>query len=329
MDEPKSADTFPKLIRAAARAFGETAAITLRGEGAPDESLTFLELDHQSAQLARGLIARGVGKGSRIGFIYGNGPSFALMLAAICRIGAVAIPISTLLKSSDLVRVLRQCDASGLIVQRRFLGNDYVERLCESLPELRESDSPDLRLSRTPYLRWIVSTGDALPPTVHDMDYLTRASDSVSAALLLEIESEVHPSDQMMEIYTSGSMALPKGVKHSHGPVMSRSHYIRSKIDLERGMQVRVPLPMFWVGGLMMFLLPNWEVGATTICTERTSSDRARAAGGRGCGATGGSAAADEAQTTPFQLQSAAHVCGDKVARRQIERMLSKKLGRT
>jgi acyl-CoA synthetase (AMP-forming)/AMP-acid ligase II len=30
---------------------------------------------------------------------------------------------------------------------------------------------------------------------------------------------------------------------------------------------------MFWVGGLMMFLLPNWEVGATTICTERTLSN--------------------------------------------------------
>jgi acyl-CoA synthetase (AMP-forming)/AMP-acid ligase II len=279
MDEPKSADTFPKLIRAAARAFGETVAITLKGEGIPDESLTFLEIDHQSAQLARGLIARGVGKGSRIGFIYGNGPSFAVLLAAICRIGAVAIPISTLLKSSDLVRVLRQCDASGLIVQRKFLGNDYVERLCESLPELREGDSPDLRLSRTPYLRWIISTGDALPPSVHDMDYLTHASDSVSAALLLEIESEVHPSDQMLEIYTSGSMALPKGVKHSHGPVMFRSHYIRSKIDLQRGMQIRVPLPMFWVGGLMMFLLPNWEVGATTVCTERTASDSRMAMG--------------------------------------------------
>jgi acyl-CoA synthetase (AMP-forming)/AMP-acid ligase II len=39
-----------------------------------------------------------------------------------------------------------------------------------------------------------------------------------------------------------------------------------------RGMQVPAPLPMFWVGGLMMYLLPNLVVGATTSCTEGTST---------------------------------------------------------
>jgi acyl-CoA synthetase (AMP-forming)/AMP-acid ligase II len=279
LDDPKSATTFPQFVRAAASAFGEMVAITLRGETIPDESLTFRDLDHQSAQLARGLIARGVGKGTRVGFIFGNGPSFALMLAAISRIGAVAIPISTLLKSGELTRVLRQSDVSGLIVQRTLLGHDYVERLCDALPELRESNNPELRLFKTPYLRWVVSTGGALPPVIRDMSYLTDAASTVSDALLSEIESEVHATDQMMEIYTSGSMALPKGVKHSHGPVLFRTHYIRSKVKLEREMQVIAPLPMFWVGGLMMYLLPNWEVGATTICTERTSINSRMAMG--------------------------------------------------
>src|SRR3546814_6988422 len=58
-------------------------------------AISFAELDRESARIARGLIARGIGKGSRIGFIYGNAPDFALMLAAIARIGAIAIPIST------------------------------------------------------------------------------------------------------------------------------------------------------------------------------------------------------------------------------------------
>src|SRR3546814_8686188 len=71
-------------------------------------AISFAELDRESARIARGLIARGIGKGSRIGFIYGNGPDFALMLAAIARIGAIAIPISTLIRAHELVRVLRQ-----------------------------------------------------------------------------------------------------------------------------------------------------------------------------------------------------------------------------
>ncbi len=271
--DPRLATTFPELIRAAAAAYGDDVAIVLRAESGPEESLSFVELERQSAELARGLIARGAGKGTRIGFIYGNGPSFALMLAASARIGAIAIPISTLIKANELVRVLRQSDVSGLIVQRRLLGYDYVERLCEALPELRAGADPELRIAQTPYLRWIVSTGDVLPPMVRDMTFLTAAASSVSEELLRAIEAEVHPTDQMVEIYTSGSMALPKGVKHSHGPAVFRAHYLRSMIGPQRGQEVSAFLPMFWVGGMMMYLLPNWEVGAITVCTERTLSN--------------------------------------------------------
>ncbi|TAL02613.1 MAG: long-chain fatty acid--CoA ligase [Rhodospirillaceae bacterium] len=271
LDDPLSAKTFPQLIRATAAAYGDAVAITLKGETIPDDSITFSELDRKSAELARGLIARGVNKGTRVGFIYGNGPSFALALAAIARAGGIAVPISTLIKSNELVRVLRQSDVAGLLIQRKLLGHDYIERLCDALPELRTGDNPDLRISKAPYLRWIVSTGDLLPPTIHDMRFLTDAARTVSNEMLMELESEIHPTDQMIEIYTSGSMALPKGVKHNHGAVLFRTHYIRSMTQIERGSQVAVFMPMFWVGGLMMYLLPNWEIGATTTCSEGTS----------------------------------------------------------
>ena len=277
--DPGAAYTFPQLVRAAAAAYGDDVAITLKGKTTPDESITFSELDRQSAALAKGLIARGVGKGTRVGFIYGNNPSFALMLAAISRIGGIAVPISTMIKSNELVRVLRQSDVSGLIVQRKLLGKDYVDRVCDALPEMRESDNPDLRIARTPFLRWIVSSGHALPPSVHDQRFLLDAVRTVSEDLLLQVESEVHPTDQMIEIYTSGSMALPKGVKHNHGPVLHRVHYLRSKSNAQRGMQLTVFQPTFWVGGLMMSLLPNWEVGATTVCTEGTSTNSRMAMG--------------------------------------------------
>jgi acyl-CoA synthetase (AMP-forming)/AMP-acid ligase II len=277
--DPRAADNFPKLIRAAAARYGDDVAITLKGETIPDDSVTFSGLESKSAELARGLIAFGVGKGTRVGFIYGNGPSFAIVLAAISRIGAIAIPISTLVKSNELVRVLRQSDVAGLLVHRHLLGNDYVDRLCEALPELRDGDSTDLRIQRVPYLRWIVSTGVSLPATIHDMSFLATRARTVSEDLLVRIESEVHPSDQMIEIYTSGSMALPKGVKHAHGPVLFRTHYLRMMLRLDRGKKVKAWLPMFWVGGLMMYLLPNWEVGAVTVCTEGTSTNNRLAIG--------------------------------------------------
>jgi acyl-CoA synthetase (AMP-forming)/AMP-acid ligase II len=268
--DPRAATTFPQFVRAAAAAYGDDLAIVHQGEDGPDEALSFTELERRSAELARGLLARGVGKGTRVGFIYGNGPSFAVLLAAIARIGAIAIPISTLIKSNELVRVLRQSDVAGVIVQRQLLGHDYVERLCEALPDLREAPSPDLRLPRTPFLRWIVSTGEALPRGIRDLSWLTAAAGEVGESLLAEVESEVHAADQMIEIYTSGSMALPKGVKHNHGAVLFRSATVGGAINLRRGMRVNANLPMFWVGGLGMYLLPNWQTGVTTVCADKT-----------------------------------------------------------
>src|SRR5690625_3005944 len=87
--DPTVATTLPQLIRAAAARYGDATAITLESNEGQIDALSFVELERQSARIARGLLARGVGKGSRVGFIYGNNPSFAVMFAAIARIGAV------------------------------------------------------------------------------------------------------------------------------------------------------------------------------------------------------------------------------------------------
>ncbi|HMO69778.1 MAG TPA: AMP-binding protein, partial [Novosphingobium sp.] len=123
------ADTFPRFLRACAASFGVQPAIRLAGESLPDDEISFAELESRSAGLARRLLAEGAGKGARIGFICGNGPAFAVILAAIARIGAIAIPVSTLARGAELVRILRQSDMAGLIVQPRLLGRDLIARL--------------------------------------------------------------------------------------------------------------------------------------------------------------------------------------------------------
>jgi len=273
-EDPKSATTLPQLIRSAAAAYGDATAIVYRSESLPQDSLSFAELERKSAELARGLIARGVGKGTRIGFMYGNGPAFALWFAAIARTGGVAIPISTILKSNELVRVLRQSDVAGLIVQRELLGTDMVGRVVDALPELAASDNPELRIQRAPFLRWIASSGESLPSSICHISWIEESGVAVSEELLREIESEITTSDQLLEIYTSGSMALPKGVKHNHGPVVYRAHYLREMTpSAVRGAELFAPLPMFWVGGMMMYLLPNLEAGATTVCGDKLLSN--------------------------------------------------------
>jgi len=273
MNGPSAASTFPQFLRAVADAYGEATAVVLEDGEEVVESLSYAALEARSAEIARGLIARGIGKGARVGFIYGNGPGFALMFAALGRIGAVAVPISTMIRANELVRVLRQSDIQGLVVQRTMLGKDLALRVAEALPGLEGQPCGRLRLAAVPYLRWIVSSGEDLPQGIAAMDWLTDDAASVPEELLAEIESEVHSTDQLVEIYTSGSMALPKGVKHAHGPVLFRSHFMRGMMNHTPGKRINCMLPCFWVGGLMMYLVPGLEAGGVVVCSERTLSN--------------------------------------------------------
>src|SRR5205823_3104189 len=70
------------------------------------ERLTYADAEARSRRLARGLLAEGVGKGSRVAFLYPTGIPFVVTWLAICRIGAVAVPVSTFSKPDELRAVL-------------------------------------------------------------------------------------------------------------------------------------------------------------------------------------------------------------------------------
>lgn len=268
-----TASAYPPFLRAAAEHYGDDTAVVFQGENGEEQTLSFTELERRSARLARGLLGRGAGKGTRIGFIYGNNLEFVELFSAIARIGAIAIPISTLIKANELVRVLRQSDVTGLFVQRSLMGKDYAQRVVDALPALDGAAQAPLFLEAAPYLRWLVSDGAGLPSAFHTPAWLEEGAGQVSEAHLQAVEREVYPSDQVMEIYTSGSMAMPKGVRHNHGPLIARARYICSMQPIARGQEQNVLMPLFWIGGLIMYLLPNLAAGARSRCAERTLKD--------------------------------------------------------
>ncbi len=64
-------------------------------------SITYAELDSSTAELASGLIDAGIGKGTRVGLIMPNGADWVRIALAATRIGAVLVPLSTLLTHAN------------------------------------------------------------------------------------------------------------------------------------------------------------------------------------------------------------------------------------
>jgi len=87
---PSSARTCAQFVRAIGTAYGSQLAVTLG-----DETLSYRELEASSRRIAQGLLMRGVGKGCRVGILFANGPKWAVHWAAVTRIGALAVPLST------------------------------------------------------------------------------------------------------------------------------------------------------------------------------------------------------------------------------------------
>ena len=97
------------------------------------DRISYADADRRSAELARGLIALGGGKGTHVGLLYPNGTEFVVGMLAAARIGAVVVPFSTFVTARELREQLVDSDVEILLAAASFRSHDYVQRLGEVL----------------------------------------------------------------------------------------------------------------------------------------------------------------------------------------------------
>jgi acyl-CoA synthetase (AMP-forming)/AMP-acid ligase II len=226
-----------------------------------DFRLTFGDADARSAALAGQLLAAGVGKGTRIGILFGNDPSWVISWLAAARIGALTVPLSTFSPGPELARTVRHTDVAAILMAPEFAGNSLVDRLENALPGLSGS-GVTIELPDAPYLRWAAVEGGGpswsrtLPPPI-GQTILTAAQD------------QVQPADALVIVSTSGSTSAPKSVVHTHGSLVRHAALLARRRHLTSGDRIYSPMPFFWVGGLTMVLLAALTSGAAGLVQDR------------------------------------------------------------
>ncbi len=261
--------TIPFLIRHAAEKFPDREFIIT-----PSRQITFGDTELQSRRLAQHLLRSGIGKGSRVGILFPQGPDFVVAFLAITRIGAIAVPLSTFLKAPELRQAVRHADIGLLIAPRTLLGSD-TEEMFESLwPELGSAADADLELGDAPYLRQIWVCGGAAPRWAVGLPDVAELGDEPASAdeLLLAVEAQIVPSDLMVFVYTSGATAEPKVVVHTQGGQIRHAWTLAQIYGLDHDARTFTNMPFFWVGGLTVVVLSHLHVGAAVITVERMDS---------------------------------------------------------
>jgi fatty-acyl-CoA synthase len=153
--------------------------------------VTYAELHRRSNQTAHALLAEGLRPGARIAYLGRESEHYFEIALGCAKSGTVLVPINWRLTSREVDHVLRDSNAELLFVERGF--RSVADRLRPVLPSLRtviEMDTPDSLADG--FLRWRAGHSEA------DLDPGTGRDDAV------------------VQMYTSGTTGLPKGVVLAH-----------------------------------------------------------------------------------------------------------------
>ncbi|MGH9227133.1 MAG: class I adenylate-forming enzyme family protein [Acidimicrobiales bacterium] len=266
------APTIPAVVRRAATTFGDNDFIVM-----PDRRMSYAEAEVASRRVGKQLLAAGVGKGTRIGFMFPYGTDWVVTWLAAARIGAIGMPFSTSYKPAELRKALRFGDVDTLLVPSTMFGRDHLAYVEEAVPGLAQAGPEPLRIQALPFLRHVRVSGpsDRLWPKELPLDF--RLGDGgyhgVSDDLFEAVEAGVTPSDVMMTIFTSGTTTEPKAVVHTHGNFLRHGANLARFAGHTTESRRLCAMPFFWIGGVGLTLNLALAVGSAVLCVERVEPD--------------------------------------------------------
>ncbi|MYU54474.1 MULTISPECIES: AMP-binding protein [Streptomyces] len=230
------------LARAIAR-FGDREALV---EAVGGRRWTYAELGRAVDEVALGLLAKGIGKGDRVGIWAPNCPEWVLVQYATARIGAILVNVNPAYRVHELAYVLRQAGVRLLVSVTRHRSSDYrgmIERVRAETPELRE----------------VVYVGDP------SWDGLVAAGRAVPHTRLAACEAELSADDPVNIQYTSGTTGFPKGATLSHRNILNNGYWVGETIGYTEHDRVCLPVPFYHCFGMVMGNLGATSHGACIV----------------------------------------------------------------
>ncbi len=184
--------------------------------------ITYAGIDDESRRVARSLEKLGVRAGDRVGIWLPNIPAWLSCFFACVRLGAIAVPLNTRFRSSEIGEVIRRSEAKVLIFWPRF-GDVDLQRILADVET--ESLAP---------LEAIVVYSESelggIPGAVVDK----RAYDYKEFVRAVSLDLEFGKADDGCVIFTtSGTTSGPKFALHSQAALLRHASDVASHFGLD------------------------------------------------------------------------------------------------
>jgi acyl-CoA synthetase (AMP-forming)/AMP-acid ligase II len=197
-----------------------------------NRELTYADLDTRSNCLAQALRAAGVGRESRVAHLDRTGPEIVELLFATSKLGAVTVPLNWRLAPAELAAVVADAQPDVLIA-----GEAYADVA-----------APNVVVVGPEYERWLA------------------AHESVDPG------GRGESSDTVLQLYTSGTTGVPKGVLTTHSNLAAAAE-ASPRWEFDADTISMTPLPMFHIGGIGWAFLGFWNTATTVLVGEFVPED--------------------------------------------------------
>lgn len=213
--------TLGGYLREICECYGPREAAVLR-EGQGVMRWTYRDLWDHSVDVARALIAGGLGQGSRVGILMTNRLEFLSAFFGTALAGGVATPISTFSTPNELDEVLQTSNCSVLLFERHVVKKDFATILRDLEPAIDASGPGALFSTRYPWLRRIASVGEAgSDGAIEEWNTFLASGNLVPSGIVDATSRAVRPSDPGTLFFSSGSTGKAKGILSAHrGPCL-------------------------------------------------------------------------------------------------------------
>ena len=227
----------------------DTLAIVDTGKTA-ELRLNYAELNERANRLANSLRNFNINQGDRVAILAQDGVEHLDLLFACGKLGAIHTALNWRLHWRELHQILAAVTPTVLI---------YDDAMKDSVALLAQAEST--------VQQWIHLDGIGIPGSRHFGDLLDAASPIPCACDMLDSESIA------AIVFTGGTTGVSKGAQISHRQIAWNC--LNTVIhDLGRGDIYLNVFPLFHVGGLFVYTLPQIILGGTTVLMKRFDPER-------------------------------------------------------
>ncbi|MFD1037866.1 AMP-binding protein [Virgibacillus byunsanensis] len=235
---------------------------------------TYKEFDQMANQAAKSLMSIGIEKGEHVAIWSDNKPEWLTTQFATGKMGAVLVTVNTSYQANELEYLLKQSEATTLILAESYKGTSYIDILKQVCPEFDQAEKGNLHSDKVPFLKNIIVISDDDYSNAYTWNELIDKRNTISDQELIVRQNSLHYDDVINMQYTSGTTGFPKGVMLTHHNIVNNGNQIADCMKLTNNDRLCIPVPFFHCFGCVLGVLAAVSKGATMVILEQFDPDQ-------------------------------------------------------